>query len=123
MPANKFTTYITGLLSGIMNGSLAIPGPPVIIYALQTQSAPEKSRILLIAFFFLSALIATVSYAFAGFIGIQSFWYFLMAFPAMMIGDRLGLYLFKRFGSGLYRTIAISCLMVIGILIVLKSGF
>lgn len=106
-----------------MNGSLAIPGPPIIIYALQSQSTAEKSRILLMTFFFASAFIALISYGFAGFVNIQSFWFFLMAFPAMLIGDRLGFYLFNQYGSALYRTIAISCLMVVGILITLKSLF
>ncbi|MDA9007673.1 sulfite exporter TauE/SafE family protein [Porticoccaceae bacterium] len=123
IPVNNFTTYLTGLLSGIMNGSLAIPGPPIIIYALQSQSTPEKSRILLMTFFFASAFIALISYCFAGFVTMQSLWFFLMAFPAMLIGDRLGFYLFNQYGSALYRTIAISCLLVIGVLITLKSIF
>lgn len=123
IPVNNFTTYLTGMLSGIMNGSLAIPGPPIIIFALQSQSTPDKSRILLMTFFFASAFIAFVSYSFAGFVTIQSLFLFLMAFPAMLIGDRLGIYFFNRYGSALYRTIAISCLLVIGMLITLKSIF
>lgn len=123
IPVNAFTTYLTGLLSGIMNGSLAIPGPPIIIYALQSQSTAEKSRILLMTFFFASAFIALISYGFAGFVNMQSLWFFVLAFPAMLIGDRLGFYLFNQYGSALYRTIAISCLMVIGVLITLKSVF
>ena len=44
-------TKITGLVSGLMNGALAIPGPPMIIYVMLTEPKPERSRALLITFF------------------------------------------------------------------------
>ena len=34
----------TGLMSGLMNGAFAIPGPPMIIYAMATEPQPERSR-------------------------------------------------------------------------------
>ena len=35
-------TAVTGLASGLMNGALAIPGPPVIIYAVATSRPPSR---------------------------------------------------------------------------------
>jgi uncharacterized membrane protein YfcA len=114
-------TKITGLISGLMNGALAIPGPPMIIYAMLTEPEPERSRALLITFFLVSAAVALVSFGVAGFISEQSFWYLLLAFPAMVLGDKLGFYLFQRFGGRLYRRIAITALLAIGVTISLRA--
>ena len=52
----------TGLVSGLMNGAFAIPGPAVIIYAVATESEPARSRALLMTFFLFSAAIALASF-------------------------------------------------------------
>ena len=43
--------WLAGLLSGLMNGALAIPGPPMIVYTMLTEFDPARSRALLMAFF------------------------------------------------------------------------
>lgn len=113
-------TSFTGLLSGLMNGALAIPGPPMIIYVMLTEPVPERSRALLITFL-ASAVIALVSFGVAGFIQIQSLWHLLLAFPAMVAGDKIGFYLFKKYGGQLYRRIAIAGLLAIGVTITLRT--
>ncbi|MDC0173242.1 hypothetical protein OAK26_05785 [Gammaproteobacteria bacterium] len=114
-------TNFTGLLSGLMNGALAIPGPPMIIYVMLTEPVPERSRALLITFFLASAVMALVSFGVAGFIQIQSLWHLLLAFPAMVAGDKIGFYLFKKYGGQLYRRIAIAGLLAIGVTITLRT--
>ena len=49
---------LVGILSGLMNGAFAIPGPPVVIYAMATQPDPLRARAMLITFFMASALAA-----------------------------------------------------------------
>jgi uncharacterized membrane protein YfcA len=111
----------TGLLSGVLNGAFAIPGPPVIIYAMATQSDPGMSRSLLMTFFLFSAAMALVFYAIAGFFAPATPWLFALAFPAMLLGDRLGHYLFQRFASRLYRRVALFVLLLVGAGITLRS--
>lgn len=114
-------TSFTGLLSGLMNGALAIPGPPMIVYAMLTEPEPKRSRALLMTYFMASSLLALASYGAAGFIKLQSFWYFLLAFPALYVGDKLGYYLFQRFGDALYRRIALAGLIAVGVTITLRA--
>lgn len=111
----------TGLLSGVLNGAFAIPGPPVIIYAMATQDEPARSRALLLTFFLFSAFLALVSYGLAGFITPTSPWLFVLAFPAMYLGDKVGYYLFRRFGSVLYRRVALLVLLGVGTAVTLRS--
>jgi len=124
-PGNRrqspFLAGITGLISGLMNGAFAIPGPPVVIYAMATEPQPLRSRALLMTFFLFSAVLALCSYGVAGFISMQSVWHFLLAFPAMYAGDRFGYYLFHRFGDALYRRIALAGLLAVGVTITLRA--
>ena len=108
-------TAATGLVSGLLNGAFAMPGPPVIVYAMATQPDPARSRSLLMTFFLFSAALALASYGLAGFVTPQSSWLFLLAFPAMYAGDKLGYYLFRRFGAGHYRRVALVVLFAVGV--------
>ena len=105
----------TGLASGLMNGAFAIPGPPVIVYAMATESTPARSRALLMTFFLFSAILGLGSYAAAGFMTAASPWLFLLAFPAMYLGDKLGYRLFYRYGTELYRRVALVVLFAVGV--------
>ncbi|MDZ7781998.1 MAG: sulfite exporter TauE/SafE family protein [Halioglobus sp.] len=112
-----------GLGSGLLNGAFAIPGPPVIIYAMAVEADPRRSRALLMTFFLFAAIIALCSYAAAGFVTARSPWLFLLALPAMLLGDRLGFYLFHRHGNALYRRVALLALLAIGVTITAQALF
>lgn len=106
--------WIVGLSSGLMNGAIAIPGPPVIVYAMAVFPDPAKSRAFLMLFFLFSAAFAVSGFAYEGLIGWQELTMLPMALPAMIVGDKLGFWLFKHHGSNAYRSIAIAALFAIG---------
>ncbi len=110
-----------GALSGILNGAFAIPGPPVVVYAVAGESDPRRARALLMTFFLFSAVMALASYSAAGFVTRQSPLLFLLAFPAMFLGDKLGYYLFHRYGSRFYRRVAVVVLFAIGAATTLRA--
>jgi uncharacterized membrane protein YfcA len=111
----------TGLLSGLLNGGFAIPGPPVIIYAMATLKTPEASRSLMMTFFLFSSAVALTTFLVTGMADIKSLWLFLLGLPAILLGDKLGYALFLRFGGKFYRRVAIVALFMIGVSITLKS--
>ena len=118
---SRLLTWGTGLLSGLMNGALAIPGPPMIIYAMLTEFEPRRSRALLMTFFMISAFLALVSYAVAGMVNLQTLGYFALAFPMLYLGDKLGATLFLRFGDAFYRRAALFGLAAIGVTLTLRA--
>lgn len=118
---NSAISGLTGLVSGLMNGAFAIPGPPMIIYAMLYQPEPQKSRALLMTFFMATSLLALATYGIAGFIKPQSIGYVLLAFPALYAGDKLGQFLFNKYGSALYRRIALAGLATIGVTMTLRA--
>ena len=119
-PLHPIFAWLTGLLSGLMNGALAIPGPPMIIYAMLQEPQPQRSRALLMTFFLAASLLALASYAVAGFFNLRTAGYFLASIPALYAGDRIGYYLFRHFGSALYRRIALLGLLVMGLSVVIR---
>jgi uncharacterized membrane protein YfcA len=120
-PLHPIFAWLTGLLSGLMNGALAIPGPPMIIYAMLQEPQPHRSRALLMTFFLAASVLALVTYTVADFVNTRSVGYFLTALPALYAGDRLGYYLFRRFGSSLYRRITLLGLLAMGLGIVIRA--
>lgn len=115
-----FWAWLAGLFAGLMNGAVAIGGPPMIIYAMMTQSDPKHSRAWLMTILGFAAAIALVAFGIAGFVDQSTLLLVLLAFPALYLGNYLGTNLFKRFGNNLYRRIAISVLVMIGLSLVLR---
>lgn len=113
--------WSSGLVSGVMNGALAIPGPPMIIYVMLTEPDPKQSRALLMAFFMASSALALASYTAAGIAQGQSLILVILAFPALFLGDRLGHMLFDRYGSDLYRRISLYVLVALGVSITIQG--
>lgn len=110
-----------GLVSGLMNGVFGVPGPPVVVYAVATQSSAEKTRALLMTFFLFSASFGFISHSAAGHVGLHSLWLFALSFPAMYLGDKVGYWLFKRYGTRLYRQVALAVLFAVGFAITARA--
>lgn len=111
----------SGLLSGLMNGALAIPGPPMIVYALLTEFDPRRSRALLTMFFTVSSLAALFSYAVGDLVRWQHLQFTLVALPALYLGDRFGNALFLKYRGARYRQIAVLALALMGIAIIVRT--
>jgi hypothetical protein len=93
----------------------------VVVYAVATQPSAEKARALLMTFFLFSAGFGFVSHASAGHGGIFSLWLFALSFPAMYLGDKVGYLLFKRYGTRLYRQVALAVLFAVGFAITARA--
>lgn len=115
--------WITGMVSGVMNGALALPGPPMIIYAMLAEPDPRRSKAFLMAVFMISAIVALMLFAAAGFIKRESLWLFLAGLPPLLAGHWIGHALFQRYGDAIYRKIAFGGLLAIGTSTILRALF
>lgn len=118
-PSRKLKSHtlsiMTGLTSGIMNGAVAMSGPPMIAYAMLTEPDPKHSRAWLMTALGMASLFGLISFGFAGLITQNTIWYALISFPALHVGNKLGSYLFQRFGDSFYRRTALLVLVIIGL--------
>lgn len=118
---NRLVTGVVGLLSGLMNGALAIPGPPMIAYALLTKSDPSESRALLTAFFTVSAFFALATFTASGRVNGETVLFAVAAIPALLAANWTGNKLFTRYGGRLYRTVASWALVLMGVTIIYRA--
>ena len=118
---NPFIAWFAGLISGIMNGVAAISGPPMVVYAMLTQAEPKQNRAWLMTILGIASVLALVSFGIAGFIDSTALLLVVLVFPALYLGNYLGTYLFRRFGNSLYRRIALTVLVLIGVSITLRA--
>lgn len=111
----------TGVASGLMNGAFAIPGPPVILFVMATIHNPASSRAFLMAFFVVSNAVSFVMFGVAGLVTATPLMLFLVAFPVMLLGDRLGTWAFHRVGGTAYRPVALVVSLLVGVSITAKA--
>lgn len=110
-----------GLASGLMNGALSIPGPPIIAYVMFTENDPVRSRAYLMTFFMLSSAMALVVFISAGFFKLPMLLIVLCALPLLYLSDRIGYALFQRYSSSLYRQASITVLLIMGVSLIANA--
>ncbi len=79
-----------GAASGILSGATNIPGPPVIIYTATLDWNPQRYRLNMFAFFFVSSLMSLIVRLFVGQFSAEIGGYYLYALPALLCGIVLG---------------------------------
>lgn len=97
----------TGVLSGVLNGIAAMPGPPVIVLYLAGTLAVEAGRASLLIFFLVSNAIGAASAATAGLIPAGSLVLAAVALPLLLLAQWLGRRMFLRASPARYRQVAL----------------
>jgi uncharacterized protein len=106
----------TGFLSGLLNGSTAMGGPPIVLYFLNSVESVAVARASLIMYFFFSSL-GTVAYGGAsGLIGSNVLILCVLLYPAVYLGNRLGDRCFDGSSAGHYRRVALGVLLALACL-------
>lgn len=106
-----------GMLSGLLNGSAGLPGPPVIIAQLVTPNTEKMVRSNLIIFFAILALFGIASIISGGNLNNTHVYLMVTSAPFLILGTLLGEKLFHNpmlFPH--YRRISTYLLLVIGIM-------
>ena len=82
---------------------------------------PGRSRAFLMAFFFASNAVAFGMFLNAGVVTATPLILLVVAMPVMMIGDRVGAWLFHRVGGAAYRPVAFVVSMALGVGLIVKA--
>ena len=108
----------TGLVSGVLNGSTALAGPPVILFFLSSTDTVAVARASLIMYFFFSTG-GTLAYdAARGLIDRHVLLLAAIFFPALYIGNWWGDRCFDSSSAATYRRVALGILFLLAILTV-----
>lgn len=109
------TAHLTvGLSSGVLNGLIAMSGPPVVLFL--TNQAVDKGRLRasMTLFFFLQNLVTIPLFAAKGLLGMPELKLSAMLFPALAVGTLSGLYLHRHIAEGWFRRVLLWIMLVAG---------
>ncbi len=86
-----------GLVSGVLSTSIAINGPPVVLYLQALRTTPEVFRAAISTFFTLNGVVTLSLFVGSGVIDGDTVSVSLPALPALLLGNWLGHQILPRF--------------------------
>ena len=101
-----------GGVSGLLNTSTGINGPPVVLYLQGHGLTPPQFRASLSAFFTASSLATFPLFAASGLVSQESLVLSATALPAVLVGNTAGHLLAQRLSPDVYRRIVLGLLFV-----------
>jgi uncharacterized protein len=101
----RAATVATGLMSGILTGFAAMPGPPVIPYYLRGHYPADTARASMMLIFFATAIAGTGASWLAGLITPALLLLALLLFLPMVLGNYLGGIAFGKIAPALWRSV------------------
>jgi hypothetical protein len=104
-----------GFVSGVLNTSTSMSGPPVVLYLQGRGLAPDPFRATLAAFFLCGSLIAVGLFAAGGAIDVESSSLAAAGLPGLLAGWWLGTVAYARIGPGHFRHVVLIILLLSGI--------
>jgi len=110
-----------GALSGLMQGAVAMPGPPVILLVLASSWSAARCRATLSFVFLLLGTAGLVFAAIHGIVTKESILIAAVAVPGLLLGQAVGSYLFDRVDAQRYRSISAACVALTGLLVLIRG--
>jgi uncharacterized protein len=104
-----------GFLSGVLNGSISLSGPPIVAYFTNENFAKDFFRSNISAYFLLLNLCTLGAMAWQGVCGTTHLRFFLLLLPGLLLGTILGNVTSTRINEATFRKLAIGLLFVTGI--------
>lgn len=111
-----------GILSGMLQGAIAIPGPPVILF-LSNQNVPKATfRATFVSYFFGLNVVTITIFAFAGFFDATVGKNVAVFVPAMVLGLFFGIRLSRVISEESFRRLTLALAIVMGCILLVTSG-
>jgi len=111
-------TIQTGLLSGILAGSISISGPPITLLLNALQIRKEEFREIFARFDIVTSIVALIGFSITGYLNNQTFLFALFFVPVIYSGTFIGKRINRLIPQNLFRTVnlalsLISCLLLV----------
>lgn len=117
---NKTLSYMgAGLISGFLNGSTSMSGPPVIILLSNEGTEKMKFRKTLALYFLSLNLVTLPMYFVGGLLTAPLMKTGVTLLPAMIIGTFVGILLGNKLPEGLFRRFNLALIFLMGIFTVI----
>jgi uncharacterized protein len=117
----KTSTVGVGLLAGFLNGSMAIVGPPVILFYFATPLGVAAGRASMVTYLLGTDAIGTGIFALQGFVSTQILWRAVCFIPVLLFGVAIGHRLFHSTTQHTAKRVALLLLMGLSIALFARS--
>lgn len=104
---NRPLDLVAGFLSGVLNTSISMSGPPLVLYLQNRGLTPGQFRATLNAFFLASGITATLLFVIGGRIGSYELGMALASLPLVALGWLIGHRIFERLHPAQFRSAVI----------------
>ena len=112
----KFAVPPVGFISGLLNGSTSMSGPPVVLFLANQETQKHNFRANLLAYFLVLNLLTLPTYFFTGLITAEVIRYAIIFLPAMILGGFAGMKLHHKIDEKLFKKIVLVIVLVSGML-------
>ncbi|MEM7024518.1 MAG: hypothetical protein AAF637_18355, partial [Pseudomonadota bacterium] len=117
----KAATVGVGLAAGFLNGSMAIVGPPVILFYFSSPLGIAVGRASMVTYLLGTDAIGTGMFAFQGFVTAEILWRTACFLPVLMLGVAAGHRLFTSTSPDMAKKIALSLLMLLSVALFVRA--
>lgn len=107
---------ITGTLSGVLNGSVSLSGPPIVILLSNDQKNRDDFRISLTSLFILFNLFTVLMYLNKGLLSVSIMTSYLPIVPFLFAGTFIGVKIGNKIDEGKFKQMVLYLLVIMGII-------
>lgn len=116
----RISFLIVGMLSGLLNGSTALSGPPVVLFLSNQGVDKDVFRANLSVYAMITNIFAIVMFMLSGVItgGIVKYSFYVL--PALIIGTFIGIKIASKIGEEFFKKLTIISIIVLGFITVVN---
>lgn len=111
-----------GLASGVLGGSVSLPGPPIILFFANQNMPPAEFRANLVLIITLQIIVSLPIYAANGLLPASAFGWSAVILPALLLGSFVGYRLLHLVSPVVFRRLTLLTVIAAG-LVSLATGF
>ena len=116
-------TVGVGLMAGVLNGSMGIVGPPVILFYFSSPIGVVAGRASIIAYFIGTDSVGTAMFAAQGLIDASVFWRTAVFLPVLIAGVVVGNRGFVKTDPESFKKVALLVLMALSVLLLVRAAW
>ncbi len=107
---------ITGTLSGLLNGSVSLSGPPIVFLLSNIQKNRDEFRISLTSLFILFNIFTVMLYLNKGLLSMATIGSYLPIMPFLFVGTFIGVKIGNKIDEEIFKQIVLYLLVIMGII-------
>lgn len=119
----KFTAAVVGVLSGLLNGSVGLSGPPVVLFLTNQGVDKQVFRANLVLFGIVTNIFAIGNFLIGGMLSAEAAGNMAVLLPGLILGGVIGVRIARLIKETLFRKITIGLILFLGISILFTTIF